>query len=163
VGRCYQRKRRTDRNHKAHEVPSLLDDWLETDFYFGSADDAGMTAAEMVSHMDARGHTLREQPPAGDGTCCSPYQTRVKKRKIIISRHIWGLERLDLVNNFQPSNLAPKVGSKNEALQSLISNLPTFPTYYYNSSTSDGDRVIAIKKESIYIGNYVGRLERLEA
>ncbi len=44
--------------NKGHEVPSLLDDWLETDFYFGMQETAGMTAADMVAHMRSKGHVL---------------------------------------------------------------------------------------------------------
>ncbi len=44
--------------NKGHEVPSLLDDWLETDFYFGMDETTGLTAAEMVTHMRGKGHVL---------------------------------------------------------------------------------------------------------
>ncbi len=77
-----ERAAQTDAN-KAHEVPTLLDDWLETDFDFGSNESYGLTAADMVSHLESCSHVLRGTPRQQAMELAAALVKRgVKKRKI---------------------------------------------------------------------------------
>ncbi len=80
-----EKARQTEVN-KGHEVPSLLDDWLETDFEYSDSEEVqefGLTAAEMVSHMDVRGHVLRGTGRQQAMELAAALAKRgVKKRKI---------------------------------------------------------------------------------
>jgi hypothetical protein len=52
-----ERAAQTETN-KGHEVRTLLDDWIDMDFYLDGGPDVGMTAAQIVDHLRAREHFL---------------------------------------------------------------------------------------------------------
>jgi hypothetical protein len=77
--------------NKAHEVRTLLDDWIDTDLRLDGGPDVGMTAAEIVDHFRMCEHILSGTPTAQAMTVAEALLKRgvVRKQCTISGKRGW--------------------------------------------------------------------------